>query len=111
MFSCGRGSRSNQAMERTCNFARIRARRLYKRSRVLIGVALVSFFTVLTAFADLPRHSINGVPDVGGGQKIERFLLLEVVHKHENEALAVDQSQLLVDKLQKLKVGRAKHKP
>ncbi|MFZ1218349.1 MAG: hypothetical protein WAO00_03610 [Chthoniobacterales bacterium] len=152
------------------------------RLAVLAATALVSSSPVLTTFADLPRHAINGVPFVGGGHKVERFLLLEVVHishpglrrrdameywmlpgifapvaedaegvyyqsttgfrvyagyrpqvaeagglyvskgqanriwpyigdaKRDNEALAVDQFQLLADKLQKLKVGRAEHK-
>jgi len=150
-------------------------------TRVLIGLAFGCFFTVSSAFADLPRHAINGLSEVGGGQKIERFLLLEVVHvshagmrrrdalefwmlpgvfvpaaedaqgvyyqsttgfrvyvgwrpqvlepgglyvsksqanriwpylgdaKHNNETLVVDQFQLLTDKLQKLKIGRAEH--
>jgi hypothetical protein len=160
-----------------------RASRRCQRFRVLTGIALISFFTGSTAaFAELPRHAIDGAPDVGGGQKIERFLLLEVVHinhagmrrrdaleywmlpgifvpvaedargvyyqsttgfrvyvgwrpqvlnagglyvsksqakkiwpylgnaKLNNEALEVDQFQLLTDKLQKLKVGRAEPK-
>jgi hypothetical protein len=149
---------------------------------ILAATTALSFFTALSGFADLPRHALNGVPDVGGGQKVERFLLLEVVHishagmrrrdapeywmlpgifvpvaedaegvyyqsttgfrvyegwrpqvveagglyvsksqakriwpyignaKHEHEALLVDQFQLLADKLQKLKTGRAEHK-
>ena len=44
------------------------------------GVIGLIAFTSLPAYAGLPRSAVRGIPKVGGGQEVERFVLIETIH-------------------------------
>ena len=44
------------------------------------GVIGLITFASLPAYAGLPRSAVKGIPKVGGGQEVERFVLMETIH-------------------------------
>ena len=45
----------------------------------VVVIGLLGFASSLT-YADLPRNVVRGIPKVGGGQEVERFVLMETIH-------------------------------
>lgn len=51
---------------------------------IAVFAGVLGFASSVT-FADLPRTAVRGTPKVGGGQEVERFVLLTTVHiNHPN---------------------------
>lgn len=51
----------------------------------LVGVIGLLSITTLSAYAGTPRSAVKGIPKVGGGQEVERFVLMQTVHiQHPN---------------------------
>jgi hypothetical protein len=50
--------------------------------RLASFAVVIALLAAASAFshADLPRTAVRGIPKVGGGQTVERFVLMETIH-------------------------------
>ncbi len=59
--------------------------RVVRRFARFIAFAGLLIFVSPLMYADLPRTAVRGVPRVGGGQEVERFVLMQTIHiSHPN---------------------------
>jgi hypothetical protein len=71
-------------MNLTCDHHEVGLPNVCKLVSLSAAIGLLAFLS-LPASAGLSRTMVRGIPKVGGGQEIERFVLMETVHiSHPN---------------------------